>query len=138
MSSKEKNTSKNEEDTFINFHYQEIKELCKHFLTLVSGILVVTLAFSEKIIDFETAAPKLRYLLAISWASFILSIIFNGIGLVYIFWAGDCANDSVFLKSGKDYKNLAKRSYIWLGIAGALLVMGLLCLGFLLFVKLMS
>jgi hypothetical protein len=35
---------------FLVFLYPEIKDLAKHFLTLISGVLVFSVTFSEKII----------------------------------------------------------------------------------------
>ena len=40
---------------FLAYDYMEAKDMAKAFLTLVSAILVGTITFSEKIVNFETA-----------------------------------------------------------------------------------
>jgi hypothetical protein len=49
-----------EAKTFLDFVYPEVKDLCKHFLTLVTGILVFSVTFSEKIVIFQTAGKWAR------------------------------------------------------------------------------
>ncbi|MBI4489116.1 MAG: hypothetical protein HY694_08520 [Deltaproteobacteria bacterium] len=61
--------------------YAEIKDLGKHFLTLVSGILAFTVTFAEKIIDFGTASPPQKYFLQLSWLLLVGSVTAVGVGL---------------------------------------------------------
>jgi hypothetical protein len=76
---------------FMQYHYAEVKDLAKTFLTLVAGVLVVSLTFSEKIIDFLKASLTQRVFLVITWVLFIISIILSGIALCYLAVAGGMA-----------------------------------------------
>jgi hypothetical protein len=76
---------------FMQYHYSEVKDLSKTFLTLVSAVLVVSLTFSEKIIDFPKASNTQRAFLVITWVLFIISIIFCGVALCYLALAGGSA-----------------------------------------------
>jgi hypothetical protein len=65
---------------FMKYNYAETKDLCKDFLTLVTGILVFSLTFSEKIVNFQRSGKAAKFLLCFSWTLFILSIMCCGIG----------------------------------------------------------
>jgi hypothetical protein len=73
---------------FMQYHYEEVKDLAKTFLTLVSAVLVVSLTFSEKIIDFPKASATQRLSLVATWVLFITSIIFCGVALCFLASAG--------------------------------------------------
>jgi hypothetical protein len=68
-------------DLFMKYDYTETKDLCKQFLTLVSGILVFSITFSEKIINYQQASTKTKLLLLLSWLLFALAITCCGIAL---------------------------------------------------------
>src|SRR4051812_29567148 len=76
---------------FLEFDYTETKDLCKHFLTLVSGVLVFSITFSEKIIDFPRASKTAKGLLLFSWVLFMAAIVCCAFGLYSIFKAGRLA-----------------------------------------------
>ena len=63
---------------FMTYHYEELKDLSKQFLTLVSGVLVFSITFAEKIGGYKAAA---RWPLLSSWVAFILAIVLSGLGL---------------------------------------------------------
>jgi hypothetical protein len=69
---------------FLQYDYPETKDLCKHFLTLVTAVLVFSLAFSEKIVNFPTAPKPAKRLLLSAWCSMIGAIIVCGVGLCFI------------------------------------------------------
>jgi hypothetical protein len=48
-------SSDSPQEKFLKFLYPEIKDLAKHFLTLLSGILVFSVTFSEKIVPVSEA-----------------------------------------------------------------------------------
>lgn len=52
---------------FLTYDYGEAKDLAKAFLTLVSAVLVGTITFSEKIVNFQTASFIQRRLVIGSW-----------------------------------------------------------------------
>jgi hypothetical protein len=109
---------------FLKYNFAITEDLCKQFITVVSGVLVFSLTFSEKIVNFSTAKRGLRILLAISWASMLFAIIACGLGLTYICLAGGQA-----LYGGDDgYLSTASTSYRWITAAGMSFVVGLVCL----------
>src|SRR5262245_40530737 len=66
---------------FLAFKYPEIKDLLKHFLTLISASLVFSITFSEKIIDFNNATMGARIAVIGAWALLILAFGACGIGI---------------------------------------------------------
>jgi hypothetical protein len=111
---------------FLKYDYQETKDLCKQFLTLVSSILVLSMTFSEKVIKFDghlKANLLSSICLVSSWAMFFFAIIFCGLGLTVMTIAG---GDAVYAK--RDYAKYARKSYILIVIACVLFVLGLLSL----------
>jgi hypothetical protein len=80
--------------TFLEFVYPETKDLCKLFLTLVSGILVFSVTFSEKIVSFQTAGKWARSLLLTAWVMFVIAIISGGSSLTLLFLAAEEAKTS--------------------------------------------
>jgi hypothetical protein len=109
---------------FLKYNFAITEDLCKQFITVVSGVLVFSLTFSEKIVNFSTAKKGLRILLAISWASMLFAIIASGLGLTYICLAG---GQAVYGGDG-GYLSTALTSYRWIVTAGMSFVVGLVCL----------
>jgi hypothetical protein len=64
---------------FLKYDYTETKDLSKQFLTLVVAVLVFSLTFSEKIVEFRHASTITRTWLVSAWTAFILSIILCGL-----------------------------------------------------------
>jgi hypothetical protein len=120
------------ETQFINFDYAEVKDLGEHFLTLVAGVLVFSITFSEKIVDFPKAMPTIRYRLYGAWGAFVGAIIFSGLALGLIFLGGMIARQSTALVITDN----AHSAYIWweywsllaMLTAGITFVIGLLLL----------
>jgi hypothetical protein len=108
---------------FLQYDYPETKDLCKSFLTLVTGVLVFSLAFSEKIVNFAKAGKTAKRLLLSSWFSMIGAIITCGIGLSYIYMAG---SDAIY--GGVGFSGLAQAAYRWIIVAGVCFVVGLCAL----------
>lgn len=109
--------------TFTDFVYPEVKDLCKHFLTLVSGILVFSITFSEKIIDFQRAKPWERWLLLAAWAMFFLTFIGGGASLTMLFVAAGRAREG-----DASWGPLMETGGIALFLAGGTFCLGLLTL----------
>jgi hypothetical protein len=110
------------QDDFLRYDYAETKDLSKSFLTLVSAILVFSITFSEKIVDFPNAGRLARICLIISWSLFMLSIILCGVSLCLISLAGGNA------LYGGDYLSLAFQAWTSLLVAGTFFAIGLLTL----------
>lgn len=70
-------------DKFVKYGYPEIKSLSIQFLTLVTSILVFSITFSEKIINYNQTKNSIRLTLTLGWTFLILAIVSNGIGLAY-------------------------------------------------------
>ncbi len=71
----------NSSSDFITYDFAITKHLCKQFITVVTGVLVFSLTFSDKIVNFSAAQKYLRVLLGLSWASMLFAIIACGLGL---------------------------------------------------------
>jgi Mn2+/Fe2+ NRAMP family transporter len=111
---------------FIKYNFTITQDLCKQFITVVTGVLVFSLTFSEKIVNFSSARRFLRVLLGISWASMLFAIIACGLGLTYICLAG---GQAVYgLDDG--YLFTASTAYKWIVAAGVSFIAGLISLIF--------
>ena len=110
-------------DLFLKYNDAETKDMCKQFLTLISGLLVISLTFSDKVVNFSSASVTSKWLIIAAWSSLLLSIIFCGLGLLFITIA---AGNAVF--GGNTYQSTAYKSYVLIVSAGALFILGLLLL----------
>lgn len=68
-------------EAFVKYDYAETKDLCLHFITLASGLLVFSITFSDKIVQFEKARTIEKLLLLSCWGLFLCSIVVCGLGL---------------------------------------------------------
>jgi hypothetical protein len=110
------------QDEFLKYDYAETKDLSKSFLTLVAAILVFSLTFSDKIVDFPHAGQISRASLVTSWSLLMFSIILCGVALCFISIAGGSA---VY---GGDYLSVAVWAWLCLLGAGSLFAIGLVAL----------
>jgi ABC-type Fe3+ transport system permease subunit len=110
----------NDAELFLKYNYTETKDLCLHFLTLITAVLVFSLNFSEKVFDFQNSSKKSRLIVIIGWCLFLLSIILCGLGLVFNSIAG---GDAVYAQ--KDYMIWAQYSYLSILLSGTFFVLGL-------------
>jgi len=106
---------------FIKYDFAITQDLCKQFITVVTAVLVFSLTFSEKIVNFSTAKKYLRVLLGLSWASMLFAIVACGLGLTYICIAG---GEAVYGHEG-GYPIAAWTSYKWIIAAGISFIIGL-------------
>jgi hypothetical protein len=109
-------------ELFLKYDYAETKDLAKSFLTLAAGILVVSVAFGEKVVNFEKALIGEKVLLLLCWASIVASIILGGLAVVYI---GIAAGAAVY--GSIDYEN-ANLAWLLMLVAGTIFVLGLIFL----------
>ncbi|MDP5308671.1 MAG: hypothetical protein ACU0DD_13790 [Paracoccus sp. (in: a-proteobacteria)] len=75
---------------FMTYNYTEIKDLMTKFLTLTSGTLVISIAFSEKITKTHEADRLVRMLMFSAWSLLFMALIFGGGSVIYIAAAGGC------------------------------------------------
>jgi|GEM_PF-6042489 len=73
----------NDAKEFVEHGYGEVKDTVLHFITVISGILVFTITFSEKVVRLESAPVHVRLIMVSGWILFILAIIAAGIGLAF-------------------------------------------------------
>ena len=107
----------------MEYNYPETKELCLKFLTLVISVLVFSIAFSEKIIDFQNSTKNDKRVLIASWAFLIFSIITRGVGLTVHTMAG---GQAVYGTVDTNISRLAGIAYIFIIMAGASFITGLI------------
>ena len=112
-------------EQFMKYDYAETKDLCKQFLTLVSGILVFSITFAEKIVGYKEEGISARWPIVASWASFIVAISLVGIALGLIARAGGSA-----VNGGPEefYRNLENLAALFSILGGLSFIVGLLCL----------
>jgi hypothetical protein len=110
---------------FLKYYYPEIKDLAKHFLTLISGAIVVSVTFADKIIDFSHAGLVQKLALIFSWLLLVVSLGCCGIGLYLAFVASEQATGSVLYDYGRDFKYFGRKSYAFLDGAGVCFGAGL-------------
>jgi hypothetical protein len=97
-------------ERFLAFDYAELKDLSKAFLTLATTILAFSVTFSEKIVNFQSASIVAKFVLLVSWAFFVLSVILCGFALCLGFASAAKATH------GENYVPFLER-YGWFGIA---------------------
>ncbi|HQU85523.1 MAG TPA: hypothetical protein PKY59_20480 [Pyrinomonadaceae bacterium] len=114
--------------SFLEFHYPEVKDFSKQFLTVVAAVLAVTVTFSEKIVNFTTAPTLPRVLMMLVWCGGIVAFMFGGAAILFIYDAGALAKATE--KDGKmfGYYTLLRRSYNCLLIGGGVFVVSLILL----------
>lgn len=61
-------------DPVIQFEYGALKDILRDLLTLIVGVLVFSVTFSEKIIDHRSERPLPRAAMAIAWMSLLIGI----------------------------------------------------------------
>jgi hypothetical protein len=124
-------------NVFLAFYYPELKDLGKHFLSLVSAVLVFLVAFAEKLLNVGAATAAQRGLLIISLALLILSVVSVGTGVYINFVAGGRANGSIIRGKVGDFKPLVRRTYLLYHAGGAAFVLALCLLAGLAVLKVM-
>lgn len=110
---------------FLKYAFAETKDLCKHFLTVVSAILVFSLSFAEKIVKFDQAESLGRGILATAWAALLLAIVSCGFAICYVARAGGAAAAGRLHSS---YWQFMRSAIKWMLASGGLFVLGLAAL----------
>ena len=115
------------EERFVDFQYKEMKDLTKHFLTLIAGTLVLTLTVAEKLVG-EHPSPLAKQLLGFSWSALVLAFILAGTGLAGVFFAALAAREDRVFGFATNYRKVAMWSYLAIDLAGVLYVAALVLL----------
>ena len=106
----------------------EIKDLAKQFLTVVAAVLAVSVTFSEKIVNFDQAAPAPRILLMSAWGLCLLAFVLGGCAIFLIYNAGAAAKYTVLYQTPHGYRKLIRLTYLCLDAGGVSFVLALLLL----------
>ena len=121
-------TEKELTEMVFKFDYGETKDLLKTFMTLISGTLVVSVAFAEKIIGVKNSDRAARNLLITCWAGLVAALVLCGIAtcLVAMYMAKVVYGEG-FLPGwhGPDF---AVPGLILLVLAGGTYVAALICM----------
>ena len=123
-----RNGNRTDVEKFLEFHYPELKDLGKHFLTVIAAVLAFSVTFSEKITEFSKATASQRLLLMCSWLFLIVAVVTSGAGLYYNFVAGAQAHGAIIRGAKNDFKIFVRRTYRLYEIAGASFILGLVLL----------
>lgn len=110
-------------EMFLKYDYSETKDMCKQFLTLITTVLVISLTFSDKIVGFSSATTTSKWMVISSWISFLLALIFCGLGLLFVTMAAGQAGYS----KTKNWKRVSD-AYRMIVAAGGLFILGLVLL----------
>jgi len=120
--------TENDKEVFVEFYYREIKDLCKHFLTLISATLVASITFGDKIVPFSTATSAQRWTLSLSWLALLAALAAAGWGLYLLFTAAEKAKGEVIFTYGRGFKELARLAAFFLDFSALAYGGGLLLL----------
>lgn len=124
-------------ERYVAFQYEQLKDLTKHFLTLIAGTLVLTLSVADKLVVTSTpgaadpvaaAVRTGKWLLGASWVVLVLAFIFAGAGLTAAFFAAIAAREGHVYGRPTNYVSWSRPSYLCVDLAGLLYVVGLLLL----------
>jgi hypothetical protein len=113
---------------FLEFEYAEIKDLSKQFLTVVAGVLALSVTFSEKIVNFTQAGFKTRLLMMSCWVLCLGAFLLGGCAIFLIYNAGGAAKRTILYQRFHPYRLMAALSYWCLDVAGAAFVLALVLL----------
>lgn len=123
----------NDAQKFIDYGYPQIKELTIQYLTFLSSILVFSVTFSEKIINFSTAKSYTKTIIIFGWAFIVVAITLGGIGLAYNVFALPFALADVYTIEHEkidsiDFYIPAFKSLFAILVSGFFFILGLVCI----------
>ncbi|MGV7032698.1 hypothetical protein [Methylobacterium symbioticum] len=72
-----------EREDFLNYNYREPIELAKQSIGIISGILLFSVNFSDKLGGIQNSPPSYKYVLLASWALLLLAITLCGISMAF-------------------------------------------------------
>ena len=122
---------------FVDFYFRELKDLAKHFLTLVAGTLVLTVTFVEKFVNPSTSDALHLWLMGLCWFFLVVSFLLCGIGLFRLFIAAEKAMGSVIFDYQGDFKSLARKAELFFDLAAISYGMALVLLALTGFLRLL-
>ena len=111
-------------DLFLKYDYPEAKDLCKQFLTLNVGVVVLSLTFADKVIGLTAPSYQSKILLLCSWSCLLASLVGCGVSLAYI----SIAAGRVVYGERTDFYRISVRTLVGVAVSGAIFVIGLILL----------
>ncbi len=119
-------TPGNHRQIFLGFHYGELKDLGKHFLTVIVGVL----AFSVTLSDNKSGRLNgmLPILLLMGWTCLFGAAVCTGTGIYSNYIAGAKASGAIIGGVRSDFKHYVRRTYRLYQLGGGLFVLGCLLL----------
>ncbi len=115
-------------DAYIQFKYPEIKDLLKHFLTLISATLVFSVTFSEKVVDFHKSARTQKLTVFLAWILLAVALAACGAGIYLNYLTAEAAIAAKSSGNISAFRALEGLSYLAQDLAGLLYVIGLFVL----------
>jgi hypothetical protein len=103
-------------DLFLKYDYPESKDLAKSFFTLLTALLVASITFSEKIIDFTQASLVSKGLMVACWLSLLGAIAVCGVALAFMAQAAGWAAYQPF-QNYSIFKDRAVALFVTAGLA---------------------
>jgi hypothetical protein len=119
-------------EVFLKYDYAQTVDLGKAFITLLSAILVLSVTFAEKIINWEKADNSSKTLLLGCWGLLIIAIIFCGASLTLAFAAAVAAAHKEIswgvplYGAIENYLEAASFAWFLMGIAGCSFVLSII------------
>ncbi|HKY88009.1 MAG TPA: hypothetical protein VJL90_14715 [Pseudorhodoplanes sp.] len=110
---------------FLEFQYPEVKDLTKQFLTVVAGVLALSVTFSEKIVIFGTASLWVRGFMFATWGLCLLAFVLGGCAIYLIYNAGVAAKYTALHNRLWPYQWRTWLAYQFLNVAGCAFVLAL-------------
>lgn len=119
---------KSSAELFLEFQYPEIKDLLKHFLTLISGSLVFSVVFSDRIVGVQDAGRAQVGLAFAGWFFLLVALGLCGLGIYTLYLTAERALVSVAREQATDFQSSARLSYRFQDLAALTFGLGLLLL----------
>jgi hypothetical protein len=114
-----------EAKAFLEFEYVEVKDLTKHFLTVVAGVLAVTVTFAKDIISFTDASAFQKALMMMTWGCGLVAFFLGGFAICWIYSAGIGAKHTALYGILHPYRRRTSLAYICIDVGGMLFVIAL-------------
>lgn len=94
--------------------YPQLLDLGKFFLTILVGVFVASITFSEKIVNFQSTSWWAKSLLILCWLFLLLSIVCDGVGLVFV--TNWFTNEAI--EHSQEHMTLFELAFFCFGFAG--------------------
>ena len=116
--------SREQVEDWFKYEFSEIKGIAQQFLTMIVGVLVLSITFSEKVVRYDSAEAAPRFFLHASWCCLVLALIGGGSILALVMMSAAFVR---YPGSG-DYMAAQSACFIALVVSGVVFVIGLVAL----------